>query len=417
MPDQALWTAPRPTTATSPGYGNDEPIWPPAAPAVPELVLTEVAADSFARADGPIGSGWAAISSGGMSIAGGEAIGVNNTITGNYRTETYSSDQYSQLEVGSIALTEGAFLGPTVRNQDAENCYVLIYFENSQRAAGTYELDFYKCVAGSFTLLAEFTINGPLAASTLLTLIAEGSQLTAWVDDTPAFSMIDTTFTGGAPGIISFDAVAVDDWQGGNAQTGAVGPAIASDNFARANGGLSVGQADWEILTGYPAVDIPILADQLHSSSGSHAADVRTDTYDADQWSAIQMGSADPNNSGFVGLLTRINAALNSGYLGVAFGNPLAGGSDPNTSIAYRIYRLDNGASVLLATVTTTQPNQLLTDPPGTAYTLVSDGARHSFRINGAEVVVAIDATYPDGQPGIMLYPTSTADNWTGGNV
>jgi hypothetical protein len=377
--------------------------------AIAGLALTQVAADNFNRANGAIAgaNNWAAISTGGMSVAANEATGAAGVQQGNYRTDAYTSDQYSQCQVGSVALVAGGYIGVSVRNQDNANNYLLIYYDN----AGTYQLVLYKKVAGVYTSLFTQALAGAQPQGTVLELVAEGHVLTAYLAGAPQFAILDTTFTaGGAPGIESFDANTLDNWAGGNAKTAAVSAALASDNFSVGAGVDTDGQA-WALMN-YPyataTVDIPITAGQLSVQNPpitAHAGDVRTDAYGADHWSAVQMGTAAMNATGFVGVTTRNQGAGatlgNSAYLGVMFQND-----------AYRIYRLDNGVSTELAGVPT-----LGNDPPGTSYTLVSQGTRHSFRVNGAEVLVATDATYAGGAPGVMMFPNSTADNWSGGNV
>jgi hypothetical protein len=47
----------------------------------------------------------------------------------------------------------------------------------------------------------------------------------------------------------------------------------------------------------------------------------------------------------------------------------------------------------------------------------VSQGTRHSLRVNGSEILAVTDATYGSGPPGIMMFGNSTADNWSAGNA
>jgi hypothetical protein len=381
--------------------------------AVSELVLTQVASDNFNRSNGAIAgsNNWAAISSGGMSILSNELIGSSGSQLGNIRTgETYTSNHYSQCTVGSVALVTGGYIAPSVRNQDNANGYVLLYFDNG----GVYQLGLYKKVAGSYTNLTTTTI-GVQAQGTTIQLIAEGSTLQALVGGSPVFAIVDTTFTsGGVPGVESYDANSLDNWAGGNAATGTIGAALATDNFNRANGNVSVGNSNW-VLMNYPysggaTVECPIVSNQISTQNPPvtyHAGDVRTDSYNNNQWSMIQMGTTAMNGSGFVGVTTRLQGSGgtlgNSGYLAVNF-----------NATVYRIYRLDNGTSTMLAS---TGQSQFGNDPAGTTYQLVSQGARHSLRLNGSEILSAVDSTYNGGPPGIMMFGNSSADNWSAGNV
>lgn len=396
--------------------------------ALPQLVLTQIATDNFNRADGAIGgaNNWISFPStpsplgGTMNISSNQAVGraAGSSIYGNYRSEAYSSNQYSQFTVKSASLASGDFCGLCVR-KTATAGYHLLYFNQG----GTYEIGIWKeTAAGTYTEIGKCGNGvGALASGDVLRFIAEGSTLQALLNNVPLLAIVDTAVaSGGAPGIEAFNnAVLIDDWVGGNAATGAVGAAIATDNFNRANNGMTVGQSNWAILTGYPAVDPPIVSNQLNPTTGSHVAVKRTDTFNADHWSAIQMGTSYGDTAGFQGVLTRVNSAGNSGYMGVLF-HQGGGGLLGNPNASYRIYRLDSGVSTLLvggASQDLSGNGNLNVNPTGTEYKLVSKGNRHSLRVNGSEVLAVTDSTYPIGQPGIMLYPVSTADNWSAGNV
>ena len=94
---------------------------------------TVTASDNFNRADGGLGSGWTAVSDGGMSISSQAVAGVGGATTGDIRTaETYGSDQFSQVEVTSTQLSGAQWVGPAVRMQNGgQNAYLGIYFWNS----------------------------------------------------------------------------------------------------------------------------------------------------------------------------------------------------------------------------------------------------------------------------------------------
>lgn len=382
--------------------------------ALPQMNLTQVASDNFNRANATLAgaNNWLATSEGSMSVSSSEATGAAGTGRGNYRTsETYNSNQYSQCTVGSVALASGQYYGLSVRNQDNQNNYTGIYF----LTGGTYQLILYKKAAGSFAQIAINTLGGALSAGTVLTMTAEGSVIN-FGTGTAGVTAFDTTFTGGVPGIESFGTATLDNWAGGNAATGAVSAATASDNFNRANGNVSVGSSGAWVLGNYAAspatVEIPIASNQLSVGSGitGHAADVRTDTYNSNHWSALQMGATPPNSAGFVGPTVRnqgSGATLgNAGYLGVQFHNS-----------AYAIYSFTGSSSTFLAG-TGTGGN----DPAGTEYKLVANGSRISLRVHPvggveSEVLAVTDSTYSGGVPGMMMFATSTGDNWSGGNV
>ena len=72
--------------------------------------------------------------------------GGNSGVSGNIRTgETYTSNQYSQVQVTSTQLSGGQWIGPAVRSQgNGQNLYLGIYFWNS----GSPQLRLYERTSG-----------------------------------------------------------------------------------------------------------------------------------------------------------------------------------------------------------------------------------------------------------------------------
>lgn len=371
---------------------------------VQQLILTQVAADNFNRANGALAgaNGWLATSDGSMNVAADEASGVPAAIAGNYRTDTYTGDQYSQATVGSVTGVSGDFIGLTLRHNPVSNAeYAFLYFDN----AGTPECDIYfRLAAGAYTQIASAPV-GALATGAVLTAIAIGGQLIFEVNGVTVLSVPDSQIAGGVPGLTSFGTVTLDNWQGGNAAMLALPAATASDNFARADGPLSSGQPNWSAInvsfSGVPCIDCDLVSGQINEADTDHHADSRTDAFNADQWSTIQIGTAPItlDSNGFVGALVRWNGA--KGYLGCIFSNPLS----------YRIFLIQAGvASTLLAAAATD------VNPTGTPLTVVAKGNRISLRVGGAEVLAVLDNTCTTGKPGIQCFPPATADNWSAGN-
>lgn len=396
-----------------------------------QLTLTQVGSDTFTRSNGTIAgsNNWLATFDGSMSIVSNAATGVSNVIAGNYRSEIYSNDQYASCTLGTVP--SSGFIGVTVRNNASGNAnYAAVYFNES---SSHQQVNVYKrSGGGGYSVIAEHDFGtNVFAAGTVMTLVVEGSQLTVQMNGVGFISLNDSSITSGAPGIISFDPATITNWSGGNAHTGAVTATIATDSFTRANGFMSAGQANWQTLsgttfTGTSAVDPSIVSNQLAASTGFHAAAVRTDITAPNQWSQLQMGltTLTPGGGGFVGLLTRMNGSpMNSGYLGVAFAASDQEGTSFNAlatifQVTYRIYRIDSGVStILVGAAVAVDGGTDPFDPTGTSYMLVSQGNRHSFRTNNAEVLAVTDTTYSTGSIGLMLFPPSTADNWSGGNV
>ena len=175
---------------------------------------TVTASDNFNRADGGLGSGWTAVSDGGMSISSQAVAGVGGATTGDIRTaETYGSDQFSQVEVTSTQLSGAQWVGPAVRMQNGgQNAYLGIYFWNS----GSPALMLFVRKAGGWQQLSAAT-TGPLAAGTQLKLTAVGSTISFLVNGVQQMSVTDATLTGGAPGIMAHDHSTADNWAGGAA--------------------------------------------------------------------------------------------------------------------------------------------------------------------------------------------------------
>ena len=174
---------------------------------------TTAGADNFNRADGSLGSSWAAISDGGMSIASQQVIGTVGATTGDMWTaDTYAGDQYSQIEVTSTQLTGGQWIGSAVRMQSGgQSAYVGVYYWNS----GSPELMLFKRSGSNWTQLGSYN-SGPLAAGTQLRLVAVGNTIAFMQDGVQRIAVSDNTFTGGAPGVMASGSATADNWSGGN---------------------------------------------------------------------------------------------------------------------------------------------------------------------------------------------------------
>src|SRR5690348_2440073 len=170
--------------------------------------------DNFNRANGAVGTGWAAISDGAMTISSQQVIGKVNTNTGEIRTaETYPSDQFSQIQVTSTALSGGQWIAAAVRMQSSgQNAYAGLYYWNF----GSPELMLFKRSGGAWTQLGGVYNSGALAAGTQLQLTAVGSTISFLQNGVQRLSVTDTSLTGGAPGIMAFGNSTADNWSGGS---------------------------------------------------------------------------------------------------------------------------------------------------------------------------------------------------------
>ena len=92
-----------------------------------------------------------------------------------------------------------------------QNTYLGIYFWNS----GSPQLRLYKRSAGTWIQLGNSYNSGPLAAGTQLKLTAVGSTISFLQNGIARITVTDNSFTGGAPGIMSYGAATGDNWAGG----------------------------------------------------------------------------------------------------------------------------------------------------------------------------------------------------------
>jgi hypothetical protein len=183
---------------------------------------TATGSDDFNRANGSLGAGWTNVSDGGLVIASQAAAGsAASGISGDIRTgESYTSDQYSQVEVTSAALSGGQWIGPMVRAQNGgQSAYAGLYFWNY----GSPELMVFKRSGGGWTQLGATYNSGKLAAGTQLKLMVVGSTITFQQNGVTRVTVTDTSLSGGAPGIMSYGTGSVDNWSGGTATGGGGG--------------------------------------------------------------------------------------------------------------------------------------------------------------------------------------------------
>jgi hypothetical protein len=201
-------------------------------------VTTTPGSDNFNRSNGSLGSNWTAISDGAMSIASDQVVGTAGATTGDIRTaETYASDQYSQITVTSTALSGTQWVGPAVRMQaNGQNAYVGVYSWNS----GSPQMILYSRTSGSWNELASYN-SGALPSGTLLRVEAVGNTIAFLENGVQRIAVSDSSFTGGAPGIMASGAATADNWSGGAAgfQVSSQGTSggIQSYNFISANDG------------------------------------------------------------------------------------------------------------------------------------------------------------------------------------
>jgi len=174
---------------------------------------TPPAADNFNRAAGGLGTHWSGISDGGLSIQSHAVIGRSGLTGDIWTARTFTSSQFSQIEVTSTPLTGGEWIGTTVRAQrHGQDAYVGIYYWNS----GKPELALFKRSGRNWTQLGTYS-SGPLAAGTTLKLVAVGNTISFLEDGFPCLTASDNSLSGGAPGIMIFGSGTIGNWSGGDA--------------------------------------------------------------------------------------------------------------------------------------------------------------------------------------------------------
>ena len=105
------------------------------------------------------------------------------------------------MTVTSTQLTGGQWIGAGVRLQSSgRNGYAGIYYWNF----GSPQLMLYKRSGGSWTQLGGAYSPGPLAAGTQLQVTAVGNAISFLVNGVQRLTVTDSTFTGGAPGIMAY---------------------------------------------------------------------------------------------------------------------------------------------------------------------------------------------------------------------
>jgi len=102
----------------------------------------------------------------------------------------------------------------------------------------------FKRSAGGWTQLGSTYASGALATGTRLKVEAVGSTIAFLENGNPVITATDTSFTGGAPGIISYGTGSADNWSGGTANAFSVGGSVSG-----LSGGVTLQDNDGDDLT------------------------------------------------------------------------------------------------------------------------------------------------------------------------
>jgi hypothetical protein len=151
-----------------------------------------------------------------MSISSQVAVGTSasGTTGDTWTASAFGSDQFSQIEVTSNQITGGDWIAAVVRSQNSgQNLYAGLYFWNY----GNPELMIFKRSSGNWGELGSAVGVPALPAGSQLQLKAVGSTISFLLNGVQKISVTDSSFTGGAPGIMVDGISQVDNWLGGGA--------------------------------------------------------------------------------------------------------------------------------------------------------------------------------------------------------
>ena len=176
------------------------------------------ASDDFNQPNGSLGGDWASIRGGGLSVSSHAVRGSGGLAGDVWTAGTFTSSQYSQIEVTSKQLITGQWIGAAVRVQHhGLDAYVGIY----SWANGSPQLMLFKRSGGDWTQLGSGYPSGPLAAGTQLKVMVVGSTISLLENGVQRLWAFDGSFSGGAPGIMTYGTGTTDNWSGGDlASTG-----------------------------------------------------------------------------------------------------------------------------------------------------------------------------------------------------
>jgi hypothetical protein len=434
------------------------------------------ATDSFNQANGPVDANWTATSDGAMVINNNMIQGGNSGVTGEIRTaETYSSNQYTQIQVTS---TPGGaqWIGTAVRAQaGGQNAYLGLYYGNY----GSPELMLFKRLNGGWTQLGNTYASGTLAAGTKLTVSAAGNNISFAENGTTVISASDTTLTGGAPAIMAFGQTSAGPWAGGDVAvttytvggtvSGLSGSVVLQDNggdnltvngngsFTFATPVVSGSSYSVTVLTnpngqscsvanGSGTVSANVTSVSVTCTTNPVYTPLATDNFNQangpvnSNWTAISDGPMVINNkliqggnSGTTGEIRTAETYSSNQYSQIQVASTptgtqwistavraQAGGQNAYVGLYYAnygypelmLFKRVGGAWTQLGSTYATG-----TIAAGTQLTVSAAGSNISFAENATTVISAQDASITGGAPAIMAYGQTSAGPWAGGNI
>ena len=171
----------------------------------------------------------------------------------------------------------------------------------------------------------------------------------------------------------------------------------ATDNFARANGGLG---ANW---TATSDGGLSIASDQAVGSASGILGDMwSANAFTSDQYSQLMLTSTQLTSGQWVGPSVRMQSSGQQGYLALYFWN----NGSPQVMLFSR-----NGGWQQLGSSFSVSPLAA-----GAVLSLQAAGSALTVAVNGTTVITAAGTAYTGGAPGLMTDGAAHAAAWAGGS-
>lgn len=342
--------------------------------------FSQVASDSFQRANGPVGSNWTS-NLNGFNISGNTCVGNTAAV---FNGMFWSADSFNDAHYSTITIGSGTGQwGPSVRAQAGADSY---YSYSVSGVSPNMSGSFFKRVAGVNTNIGG-TVAG-FATGDTVTLACAGNVLFAFRNGTFVAAVKDSTFSGGKPGIQLFSTTnAITSWSGGNFSpvpsnfSTLVNQAYVSD---KTSGGFA------------PIVD----------SNSDAVLYENSVVWPPDQYAeCVMTGVSAPSGGGVqVGPAVRIDPATDSGYM-----------LSPDNVGRVVLWRTVNAVNVIMDLA----PHVY---SAGDVFRIEVQGSFIVGKVNGVILVAGFDNTLATGRPGFRTRlpgsPTvSSFKNWVGGSI
>ena len=174
----------------------------------------------------------------------------------------------------------------------------------------------------------------------------------------------------------------------------------ASDNFDRANGSLG---SNWtDMADGGLAISSDAVTGT--NASGMSGDMWSADAFGSDQFSQIELTGTQLSGGQWIGATVRAQDGGDDNYTGLYFWDY----SNPELML----FKRSGGNWTELGGAVPTGPLAA-----GTVLEVDASGSTISLLENGSQVITATDTSITGGAPGIMAFGTSTAGDWTGGDL